>query len=527
MVWQQVYDPLGNQILSTITAALPLLVLIGLLLFSRLKPYYSAAVGVFFAVLVASLIYGMPSPLVAATVSYGILYGLLPIGWIVINVFFLFKTFTAAGIIDLLKEALINITADKRLLLLMVAFCFGAILEGVAGFGTPVAITASILIGLGFSPLNASYLSLLANTAPVAYGGLGTPIIALQGVTGLELRELSGTVGILLAPIGAIIPVWLVWSYAGWRKTREILPVLIVSGCTFSLTQFLVSSLHGPWLAGVAAGTASLAVTILLVRKTRVTETKVIYKDSVDFRIKTQIWSPWLVLFLLMLIWGLSPVKVYLDKPSIFFQIPALDQNVLRMPPIMPTAAPESAIFKFNWLSATGTAIFFAGVIDGLMLGFSLKEVFKFFTQSIHDVRFSLLTICGMVSLGFITRFSGMDATLGLAFASTGLLYPLFGTLLGWLGVAITGSDTSSNMLFGSLQTITARQLGIDPVIMASANSAGGVMGKMIDAQSIVIASTSTRWFGHEREILRKVFLHSIALALLVGLIVTVVIYLI
>jgi lactate permease len=277
----------------------------------------------------------------------------------------------------------------------------------------------------------------------------------------------------------------------------------------------------------VAAGATSLAVTILMVNKKSTTKTQEKKAGLSNHGIKNSIWLPWLVLILLMLIWGLPPVKVILDQPTIFLHIPALDQNVMRMPPIVPEAASESAIFKFNWMSATGAAIFLAGLIDGLMLGFSLKEIFKFLTQSIHDVRFSLLTICGMVSLGFITRFSGMDATLGLAFASAGLLYPLFGTLLGWLGVAITGSDTSSNMLFGSLQTITARQLGIDPVVMASANSAGGVMGKMIDAQSIVIASTSTRWFGHESEILRKVFLHSIALALLVGLIVTIEVYLI
>jgi lactate permease len=526
MLWHQVYDPLEWPLLSTFAAAFPLLVLMGLLLFARLRPYYSAAISGSFAAISAFLIYGMPIPLVAASIGYGILYGLLPIGWIVLNVFFLFKMLTAAGIIEKLKEALVTITDDKRLLLLMVAFCFGAILEGAAGFGTPVAITASILIGLGFSPLNASFLSLLANTAPVAYGGLGTPIIALQGVTGLELGQLSATVGKILAPIGVIIPIWLVWSYAGWKKTREILPILLVSGLTFSLTQLLVSSWHGPWLAGVASGAVSLATTILMVSKKKVTNNRRDKtKNLVNRHTKFRIWLPWLVLILIILIWGLPPVKSFLDKPSVLFHIAPLDQNVLRMPPIVTEPTPESAVFKLNWLSATGTAIFFAGIIDGLALGFKPKEIIKFFTDSICDVRFSLLTICGMMSLGFITRYSGMDATLGLAFASAGIFYPFFGTLLGWLGVAITGSDTSSNMLFGSLQTITARQLGFDPTVMASANSAGGVMGKMIDAQSIVIASTSTRWFGHESEILRKVILHSIALAVLVGLIVTAEIY--
>lgn len=502
------------------------MLLIGLLLFSRLRPYYSAALSVLSAALIASLIYQMPVPLITTAIGFGILYGLLPIGWIVLNVFFLFKMLTASGAIDKLKKELISITDDKRLLLLIVAFCFGAILEGAAGFGTPVAITASILIGLGFSPLNASFLSLLANTAPVAYGGLGTPIIALQGVTGLELGLLSATVGKILAPIAAIIPVWLVWSYAGWKKTREILPVLLVSGFTFSLTQYLVSSWHGPWLAGVAAGAVSLAATILMVRRRNPAKNQRRRTGKPANRhIKMQIWLPWLVLILIILTWGLPPVKAILDRPSVFFLISPLNQNVMRMPPIVSEPAPESAVFKFNWLSATGTAIFLAGIIDGLALGFNPKEIFKFFTDSVRDVKFSLLTICGMMSLGFITRYSGMDATLGLAFASVGIFYPFFGTLLGWLGVAITGSDTSSNLLFGSLQTITARQLGFAPAVMAAANSAGGVMGKMIDAQSIIIASTSTRWFGHESEILRKVIFHSIALAALVGLIVTAEIY--
>jgi lactate permease len=526
MAWQQVYDPLGEQILSTIAAAFPILLLIGLLLFSRLRPYYSAALSVLSASLIASLIYRMPIPLITTTIGFGILYGLLPIGWIVLNVFFLFKMLTVSGTIDELKKTLISITDDKRLLLLMVAFCFGAILEGAAGFGTPVAITASILIGLGFSPLNASFLSLLANTAPVAYGGLGTPIIALQGVTGLDLGLLSAMVGKLLAPIGAIIPIWLVWSYAGWKKTREILPVLLVSGVTFSLTQYLVSSLHGPWLAGVAAGAVSLAATILMVSKKKTTKNrKSKHEEPVSHPSKFHIWLPWLVLILFILIWGLPPVKAFLDKPSLLFPITPLHQHVMRMPPIVSEPLPESAVFKFNWMSATGTAIFLAGIINGLALGFKTKEIFNFFTDSVRDVKFSLLTICGMMTLGFITRYSGMDATLGLAFASVGIFYPFFGTLLGWLGVAITGSDTSSNMLFGSLQTITARQLGFDPAVMAAANSAGGVMGKMIDAQSIVIASTSTRWFGHESEILRKVIFHSTALVVIVGLIVTAEIY--
>lgn len=528
--WYQSYDPLGSQVLSTVTALLPMAILIGLLLLTKMRPYVSAYLALLAAALVAGLAYQMPPEKILASMGYGLLYGLLPIGWIVLNVFFFFKVLTDAGTIDGLKNTLVKITDDQRLQLLLVAFCFGAILEGAAGFGTPVAITASILIGLGFSPLQSSFLSLLANTAPVAYGGLGTPIIALQGVTGLPLSELSGMVAKLLTPIGVIIPVWLVWAFSGWRKTREILPVLLLSGISFSTIQWATATFHGPWLAGIAAGMGSLAVTVMAIKvKSRgIKNFKGQRKNKEQSQKKStvRIWFPWVILVLFMLLWGLPMVKGMLDFSTISFHIPGLDQEIFRIPPIVEEPQAEPAVFRLNWLSATGTAIFFATVTNGLALGYKPRDLFRFFFHSVIDVRFSLLTISGMMSLGFITRFSGMDGTLGLAFASAGSLYPFFGTLLGWLGVAITGSDTSSNVLFGSLQTITARQLGFAPVVMAAANSAGGVMGKMIDAQSIVIASTATRWFGHEREILRRIVLHSITLAVMVALIVTGEIYL-
>jgi len=525
MLWPQIYNPLGSQLGSTAVAALPIVVLMGLLLFSRLRPFYSAFIGLLCATAIAALVYQMPLGKIVASIGFGVLYGLLPIGWIVLNVFFLFKILTNAGLIDELKNALVTVTGDQRIQLLLVAFCFGAILEGAAGFGTPVAITASILIGLGFSPLDASVLSLLANTAPVAYGGLGTPIIALQGVSGLDLGELSATVGRLLAPIGAIIPIWLVWAYSGWKKTKEILPLLLVTGITYAIAQRAISTIHGPWLVGVGAGIFSLAATLLALRFSGLLTKKRIIAVHKEKNSAWRLWLPWLVLITLILVWGLPGVKSSLEKTTIEFAIPALDRQVLRMPPIVAKPTSEPAVFKLNWLSATGTAIFLAGIINGLLFGYKPREIFGFFSASIHDVKFSLLTISGMMSLGFITRYSGMDATLGLAFASAGVFYPFFGTMLGWLGVAITGSDTSSNVLFGSLQTITARKLGVDATVMAAANSAGGVMGKMIDAQSIVIASTATRWVGHENRILRRVIFHSVALAVIVGLIVCVEIY--
>ena len=529
MDWFQAYNPLGNPVFSTLIAALPTVLLLSLLLFSRLKTFFSALLALTSAFIIAIWVYQMPVNKAAASLGFGVFYGLLPIGWIVINVFFLFGALTEAGVIDGLRSALVQITDDKRFQLLIVAFCFGAMLEGAAGFGTPVAITAAILIGLGFSPLHASILSLLANTAPVAYGGLGTPIIALQGVTEFDLKQLSGMVGLLLTPFGVLIPVWLVWVYAGWKKTWEILPVLLAAGISFAAAQLLVSTYHGPWLVGIIAGLVSLGVTLIAFRifgkRPASSKSEEIMIDPKNYSLNFRTWLPWVVLVALVLVWGIPQIKLVLDSVTIQINVPYLDQQVFRVPPVSLVPKAEAAVFRLNWLSATGTAIFFAGLLNGVILGYKPRAIIGMFLKAIYNVRFSLLTISGMMALGFVTRFSGMDATLGLAFANAGILYPFFGTLLGWIGVAITGSDTSSNVLFGSLQRVTAEQLGIDPVVMSAANSAGGVMGKMIDAQSIVVASTSTKWFGHEREILRGIFLHSLALAILVAVVVTIKIY--
>jgi lactate permease len=529
MNWYQTYNPTGNSTLSTIIAILPMVVLMALLLFSRLKAYLSALLALTCAFIIAVGFYQMPADKAIASLGFGVFYGFLPIGWIVLNVFFLFRILTKAAVIDGLRSELVAITEDKRLQLLIVAFCFGGMLEGAAGFGTPVAITAAILIGLGFSPLQASILSLLANTAPVAYGGLGTPIIALQGVTGIDLLQLSGMVGLLLTPFGVLVPIWLVWAYAGWKKTREILPVLLAAGISFAVTQLLVSTYHGPWLVGILAGLVSLGVTLIAIQiRGQKTKLKIPDRPQSDHKrkgVSFQIWLPWLVLVVLVLIWGIPQIKSFLDLTTVQIPVPFLDQQIFRVPPVALIPKAETAVFRLNWLSATGTAIFLVALINGLILGFKPQVIAGMFIKAIYEVRYSLLTISGMMALGFVTRFSGMDATLGLAFANAGPLYPFFGTLLGWLGVAITGSDTSSNVLFGSLQRITAEQLGLNPVVMAAANSAGGVMGKMIDAQSIVIASTSTKWFGHEREILRGILLHSLALAILVAVVVTIKIY--
>jgi lactate permease len=547
--WSQSYNPLDNTVLSTIAAALPIVVLLGTLAFLHVKAHWAALLGLGSALLVATLAFGMPVSKAAGSAVYGAAFGLMPIGWIILNVIFLYTLTEERGHFEVLKDSLAGVTGDPRLQLLLIAFCFGAFFEGAAGFGTPVAVTAAILIGLGFSPLQASGLSLIANTAPVAYGALGTPIFALSGVTGLDVHDLSAMVGRQLPFFSLIVPFWLVWAFAGWRGMREVWPALLVAGAAFAGPQFLMSNFHGPTLVDVVASVCSMAALtgLLLVWKPRqaalaadassngadetggsklgATHGVAPPKRAIPVYTRQQIfraWLPWIILSVLVFLWGWPEVKAFLDTPFTApgLEIPGLHEQVLRVPPVVEEARIEKAVFRFNWLSATGTAIFLAAVISGLLMGCSLRELLRAYGRTLVRVRYSLLTVAAMLSLGFVTKYSGLDATLGLAFAHTGVLYPFFGTLLGWLGVALTGSDTSSNVLFGSLQTISARRVDVSPVLMAAANSSGGVMGKMIDAQSIVVASTATRWYGHEGDILRYVFFHSLALAALVGLLV-------
>jgi lactate permease len=530
MAWHQVYDPLGNAWLSTLVAALPIVLLLGGLALLKLRAHVAALVGLAAAVLAAVLAFGMPAGMAARTAGLGAAYGLFPIGWIILNVIFLYDLTCEKGHFKVMQDSLTGITRDRRLQLLLIAFSFGAFFEGAAGFGTPVAVTAAILIGLGFAPLAASGLSLIANTAPVAFGALGTPIVALAGVTGIDVRQLSAMVGRQLPFFSLIIPFWLVWAFCGFKKMREVWPALAVAGVSFAVPQFLISNFHGPWLAGVGAAIFSMAALVVFLLRWRpktVRENEGMADCAAVSPAPRRLsaaellraWLPWIVLSVLVFIWGIPQIRAFLDGLSVVrFPIPGLDRLVYRMPPVVPMEAAEPAVFTFNWLSFTGTGIFVAAVLSGFLMGFSPRRLIRSYGRTLKRVRFSLLTVAAMLSLGYVTRYSGLDATLGLAFARTGFLYPFFGTMLGWLGVALTGSDTSSNVLFGSLQKISAGQLGLSPVLMASANSSGGVMGKMIDAQSIVVASTATRWYGHEGEILRYVFFHSLALAALMGL---------
>ena len=565
MPWFQVYDPLGSPLLSTLVAGIPIVVLLGALAFLKVKAHYAALLGLASSLLIAILVFRMPVKMAVATAVFGAAYGLLPIGWIILNVIFLYQLTNERGLFDVLRESITGLTEDRRLQLLLVAFSFGAFFEGASGFGTPVAVTGAILMGLGFSPLAASGLSLIANTAPVAYGALGTPIIGLQSVTGLDLKQLSAMVGRQLPFFSLIVPFWLIWAFAGFRGMLEIWPAILVAGICFAVPQFLISNFHGPWLVDVVSAIISMGALALFIKVWRpahiwrfpgeqldtempshgmdqvIASTEPCLEDELHQcytksairnpqseiatgKSKSAIlhaWLPWLILSVVVFVWGLPQTKTFLDSIS-FLRLPisGLDKLVMRIPPVVIKPTPEAAVFNCNWLSATGSGIFLAAIIAGLLMGYSPGGLARVYWKTIKLVRFSLLTIAAMLAIGFTTRYSGMDATLGLAFARTGYFYPFFGAMLGWLGVALTGSDTSSNVLFGSLQKITAEQLGLSPVLMAAANSSGGVMGKMIDAQSIVVASTATRWYGHEGKILRYVFFHSLALAALVGLLV-------
>ncbi|CAJ0793036.1 Glycolate permease GlcA [Ralstonia condita] len=544
-MWNQVYDPLGSAVWSTIAAGIPVAVLLCSLAFFHMQAHLAAGLALIVGVGIASFVFGMPAAMAGKAAGLGIVSGLFPIGWIVLNIIFLHRLTTLNGSFKVLQSSISGITEDRRLQLLLVAFSFGAFFEGAAGFGTPVAVTGAILIGLGFSPLAASGLALIANTAPVAYGALGAPLIGLASVTGLDLLHLSAMVGRQLPFFSVLVPFWLIWAFAGFRGMIQIWPAILVAGVSFAVPQFLVSNFHGPWLVDVIAALVSMGSLTLFLKvwkpktiwtstalRNREDNSRVDPEAAADAREATmttngkitrvQAWLPWVILTIFVFIWGVPQFKSFADGLWAYkFAVPGLDKMVLKGPPVVPKVIAEGAVFSFNVLSMAGTGILVSAIVGGLLMGYSLPRMVKEYWNTIKVTRYSLLTICAMFGIGYLTRYSGLDATLGLAFAHTGVLYPLFGTMLGWLGVALTGSDTASNVLFGGLQKTTAEQLGLSPILMSAANSAGGVMGKMIDAQSIVVASTATKWYGHEGDILRYVFFHSIALAFLVGLMIT------
>jgi lactate permease len=540
-MWSQVYDPFGSMGVSAAVAAIPVFVLLGSIALFEIRAHYAAILGLIAALAVSIFAFGMPADMAVKAAGYGAAFGLMPIGWIILNVIFLYNLTSEKGDFARLQIAIRDLSTDRRIQLLFIAFCLGAFFEGAAGFGTPVAVTAAMLIGLGFSPLAASGLSLIANTAPVAYGGLGTPVIALSAVTGLDLLELSGMIGRQLPFFSLLVPFWLIWAFVGFRKMLEVWPAILVAAVSFAVPQYLVSNFHGPWLVDVVAAIVSMVSLALFLRVWQpanpMTEMPGAHAGANHAQAATapaaeggsmlRVWAPWLILSVFVFAWGVPEMKKTLD--SVYVQVIPVDglhKMVQKVPPVVAQAdaatdkAVEKAEYRFNILSATGTGIFLAAIVSAFVLGYGPLGILQMYAKTFWMVRYSLLTIAAMLALGFVTKYSGTDATMGLLLANTGFLYPFFGTLIGWLGVALTGSDTASNVLFGGLQKVSAQQLGLDPVLMASANSSGGVMGKMIDAQSIVVASTATKWYGNEGSILRFVFFHSVVLACLVGLLV-------
>ncbi|HMJ45645.1 MAG TPA: L-lactate permease [Pseudolabrys sp.] len=539
-MWNQVYNPFNNAVFSTIAAALPVVTLLLLIASNKVKAHIAAVIALVVANLVAIVIFTMPADMSIRASILGVATGFFPIGWIVLNVIFLYRLTVEKGAFEILQTTIGSVTNDRRLQLLLIAFSFGAFFEGASGFGTPVAVTGAILIGLGFSPLAASGLSLIANTAPVAFGALGTPIAGLASVTGIDPFLLGAMVGRQLPFFSLIVPFWVVWAFAGWKGMKDVWPAILVTGVSFAVPQYLISNFINPWIVDIGASLISMAC---LIGFLKIWQPKVIWtsaalrsKDdsaatmappkpvSIAKPTTAQVWMamlPWIIVCVILLLWGTNAVKAILNAYATWnYPVPGLHNMINKVAPVVSAPVKEGAVFSFTWLSYTGSGMLIAAIISGFLMGFSPVKLVTEYAKTIRVCAYSLLTISAMLAIGTLTRLSGLDATLGLAFAGTGVLYPFFGTLLGWLGVALTGSDTSSNILFGNLQKITSEQLGISPILMGAANSSGGVMGKMIDAQSIVVASTATNWFGHEGTILRFVFWHSITLACLVGVLV-------
>ena len=570
MQWTQVYDPLGHWWLSTMVATLPLIVLFGMLAGLKVKPHWCAISGALTAVGVAIVVFGMPPLLATASFFYGVAFGLLKIAWIVLAAVYLYDISVETGQFEIMKESVAGITADRRLQVLLVAFCFGAFIEGAAGFGAPVAIAGAFMIGLGFRPFHAAALNLIANTAPVAWGAIGTPVHTLAAVTALPESDLNAMIGRILPFTAVIVPFWLVRTMVGWSETFEVLPAILVTGISFALTQYFWSNHVDSNLVDIMGAVVSIIAMVLFLRVWRpkkiwrfdydesaahVVPASATIDDAAGGEWKPanfdglgkphqysagqilKAWMPFAVLSLFVLVWGLPSIKLAINRattPSFQvtlangkprpgppgWDVPILHNAVYRAAPVVAKPTPEAARFDFNWLSATGTGCFLAALVSGSLLGLGPLQLMRIFWHTLRRMRLAMVAISFMLGLGYVTRYSGLDAVLGLAFTRTGWLYPFFGTFLGWLGVALTGSDTSSNALFGSLQRITSQQLRIDPVLMCAANSAGGVMGKMVDAQSITIATAATEQVGNEGVIFRFVWWHSVALGSIVGIIV-------
>jgi len=528
-MWTQNYTPIAGQLgLSAMLAAAPVFVLLYLLGLKRKPAWLAALSGLGAAALVALFVYGMPPAMVGAAISYGAAFGLFPIGWVVFCAILLYRITVETGKFEIVKDSVGSLTNDRRLQALLIAFAFGAFIEGAAGFGTPVAVAAAMLAGLGFSPFYAAGICLLANTAPVAFGSIGTPILTLATVTGLPMDKLSAATGRICAPVSLIIPAYLILVMGGWRVTRPVLPAVIACGVSFAGMQFVASNWIGPQLTDILSSLAAIGALVLLF---------VVWKPRDHFQLEEAdpqpvalrrhtarelwlAWGPYTFLVVLVLLWGWQPVRSFLNSYRVEFAWPGLHQMIERVPPVTASPSPYPAIYNFNWLAASGTACLFAALLSALLLRLSVKDFARIFWKTCKQLALPELTIAAVLALAFLMNYCGATATLGLAFAATGALFPFFSAMLGWLGVFLTGSDTSANALFGNLQVITAGRLGFNPILMAASNSAGGVMGKMISLQSIAVAAAATSMArSEEGRLFRFTLRHSVLLASLIGLV--------
>jgi len=537
MIWNQAYDPLGNAVLTTLVAAVPIVLLLVMIATNKVKAYWASLIALGLTFLISAFIFNMPADMAGKSATLGAVNGFWTIGWIVLNVLFLYNLTKEKGLFQVFQHSLGRVTPDRRLQILLIPFCFGAFFEGAAGFGTPVAVCCAMLMGLGFSPLTSAAMSLFANTAVVAFGALGAPITALATSSGIDAITLGKAIGIQSVPFSLLIPFFMLWMFCGWKKMMEVWPAIVVAALSFTIPQFLISYYSNPYIVDVASGGISLAALVLFLRvwkpRNVITNPAMRFKDDSHDAVKPpeplaqlptgkqvfDAWVPWLILCILLAFWA-TPFWKALGN-SLFdpiYHVPGLDKLVTALPPVVAKPTAQAAAFSWTLLTYSGTGVLVSGLLAGLIMGFSPVALIKRWFQTLYLVRYALLTIVLMVSLATLTGSSGIQGTLGLAFAATGPLYPFSGTLLGWLGVAATGSDTNANLLFGGLQVVTSHQLHLSPVLMAAANSTGGCMGKPISIATLCIAVAATGWTGSEGKILRFVFPSAVFLVVLVGI---------
>ena len=518
---------MGNLALSALVAAIPLFILLYMLGIRRSKGHHAAFFGTLAALLLAILVWGMPVQLAVMATLNGMLFGLFPIVYIVIMAIWLYNMTVESGEFEIIKNSLACVTDDRRLQALFIAFAFGSFIEGTAGFGTPVAITAAMLVGLGFQPVYAAGICLIANTAPVAFGAIGIPIVVAAGVTGLDMMHISQIVGRQLPFLSVVVPLWLVVTMSGWKSAMEVLPAIIVAGLCFAVSQFVVSNFVGPYLPDIISAIVTITGLGIFLRfwkpPTIWRFSGVAPTEQMTCRFSTgeviRAWLPYGILAIMVFLWGLEPVKALLKPLGTTFEWPLLHKLVIKTAPIVAKNTPYPAVFNVNIGSAAGTAIFIAGLLSVLVLpNYGFGKAFACLGRTIKTLKWAIATISMILGLAYIMNYSAMSSTLGLAFTATGALFPFFSPLLGWLGVFLTGSDTSSNALFGSLQRTTAEQIGVDPNLMVAANSSGGVTGKMISPQSIAVATAATGLVGEEGTIFRFTLKHSIAMVLVISL---------